>query len=239
MFALESAMDELAVAARHRPGRAADPQRARPRTPSGTSPGRAGTSSSACAPAPSGSAGPGATCGPGMRTEGRWLVGTGVAAATYPTRRRKAQCRISRRRPTAGTASRSTARTSAPAPGRRCPRSPPTRSGVPTGRRRAAHRRQPAAAGRRRRRLDRARLLGVGDRAHRPRPAPPAGRRVRRSGAGRRPHRRRRGGRRGAAREDALDARVRRPLRRGAGRPGHRRGAGAAGHQRVRRRARS
>ena len=31
---------------------------------------------------------------PGMRTEGRWLVGTGVAAATYPTRRRKAQCRI-------------------------------------------------------------------------------------------------------------------------------------------------
>jgi xanthine dehydrogenase YagR molybdenum-binding subunit len=30
-----------------------------------------------------------------MRTVGRWLVGTGVASATYPTRRRKAQCRIS------------------------------------------------------------------------------------------------------------------------------------------------
>jgi xanthine dehydrogenase YagR molybdenum-binding subunit len=30
-----------------------------------------------------------------MRTDGRWLVGTGVASATYPTRRRKAECRIS------------------------------------------------------------------------------------------------------------------------------------------------
>jgi xanthine dehydrogenase YagR molybdenum-binding subunit len=30
-----------------------------------------------------------------MRTDGRWLVGTGVASATYPTRRRKARCRIS------------------------------------------------------------------------------------------------------------------------------------------------
>ncbi|WP_324278171.1 molybdopterin cofactor-binding domain-containing protein [Blastococcus brunescens] len=32
---------------------------------------------------------------PGIRTDGRWLIGTGVASATYPTRRRKAQCRIS------------------------------------------------------------------------------------------------------------------------------------------------
>ncbi|SFL72516.1 xanthine dehydrogenase family protein molybdopterin-binding subunit [Geodermatophilus ruber] len=32
---------------------------------------------------------------PGVRTDGRWLVGTGVAAATYPSRRRKADCRIS------------------------------------------------------------------------------------------------------------------------------------------------
>jgi xanthine dehydrogenase YagR molybdenum-binding subunit len=32
---------------------------------------------------------------PRQRTEGRWLVGTGVAAATYPARRRKAECRIS------------------------------------------------------------------------------------------------------------------------------------------------
>ncbi len=31
---------------------------------------------------------------PRVRTDGRWLIGTGVAAATYPTRRRKAECRI-------------------------------------------------------------------------------------------------------------------------------------------------
>jgi len=31
---------------------------------------------------------------PRQRQEGRWLVGTGVAAATYPTRRRRADCRI-------------------------------------------------------------------------------------------------------------------------------------------------
>ncbi|NYJ06667.1 xanthine dehydrogenase family protein molybdopterin-binding subunit [Petropleomorpha daqingensis] len=31
---------------------------------------------------------------PRQRQEGRWLIGTGVAAATYPTKRRKADCRI-------------------------------------------------------------------------------------------------------------------------------------------------
>ncbi len=31
---------------------------------------------------------------PGIREDGRWLVGTGVAAATYPTRRRPSQARI-------------------------------------------------------------------------------------------------------------------------------------------------
>ncbi|HEY4625363.1 MAG TPA: xanthine dehydrogenase family protein molybdopterin-binding subunit, partial [Blastococcus sp.] len=31
---------------------------------------------------------------PRMRTDGRWLIGTGVASATYPTRRRRAECRI-------------------------------------------------------------------------------------------------------------------------------------------------
>ena len=31
---------------------------------------------------------------PGARTEGRWLVGTGVASSTYPARRRPAQARI-------------------------------------------------------------------------------------------------------------------------------------------------
>jgi xanthine dehydrogenase YagR molybdenum-binding subunit len=31
---------------------------------------------------------------PRQRQEGRWLIGSGVAAATYPTKRRKADCRI-------------------------------------------------------------------------------------------------------------------------------------------------
>ena len=94
MFALESAMDELAMALgmdpvelRIRNEPAEDPERQVPWS--------AATSSSACAPAPSGSAGPGATCARGCAREGRWLIGTGVASATYPTRRRASQCRIS------------------------------------------------------------------------------------------------------------------------------------------------
>ncbi|MGY1805671.1 xanthine dehydrogenase family protein molybdopterin-binding subunit [Blastococcus sp. SYSU D00922] len=93
MFALESAMDELAVALgidpvelriRNEPDR--DPERD---VPWGerhlveclrTGAERFGWA--------------GRDPRPRLRAEGRWLVGTGVAAATYPTRRRKAQCRI-------------------------------------------------------------------------------------------------------------------------------------------------
>ena len=111
------------------------------------------------------------------------------------------------------------------------------RAGGADGRRRPAHRRQPAAEGRRRRRVDRAGLLGLGDRAHRR--ATCAGGSPTSSADRCRPT--------GSAstagstatsptRGDALDARVRRALRRGAGRLRHRRGAGAAGDQRVRRR---
>lgn len=93
MFALESAMDELAVAVgmdpvelriRNEPDR--DPERD---VPWGerhlveclrTGAQRFGWA--------------GRNLQPGVRTDGRWLVGTGVASATYPTRRRKAQCRI-------------------------------------------------------------------------------------------------------------------------------------------------
>ena len=84
-FALESAMDELADAAGDRPGRAADPQRRRPRAR-----GRTAFSSRSLVeclregarrfgwadrdPAP------------GVRRDGRWLLGSGVATATYPAR---------------------------------------------------------------------------------------------------------------------------------------------------------
>jgi xanthine dehydrogenase YagR molybdenum-binding subunit len=94
MYALESAMDELAVALgmdpvelriRNEPAR--DPERDLPWSSRHlveclrTGAERFGWA--------------GRDLRPRMRTDGRWLVGTGVAAATYPTRRRKAQCRIS------------------------------------------------------------------------------------------------------------------------------------------------
>jgi xanthine dehydrogenase YagR molybdenum-binding subunit len=94
MFALESAMDELAVALgmdpvelriRNEPER--DPERDVPWSSRHlveclrTGAERFGWA--------------GRDLRPRMRTDGRWLVGTGVASATYPTRRRKAQCRIS------------------------------------------------------------------------------------------------------------------------------------------------
>jgi xanthine dehydrogenase YagR molybdenum-binding subunit len=94
MFALESAMDELAVALgldpvelriRNEPDR--DPERNVPWSTRNlveclrTGAERFGWS--------------GRDRLPGTRTDGRWLIGTGVASATYPTRRRKAQCRIS------------------------------------------------------------------------------------------------------------------------------------------------
>jgi xanthine dehydrogenase YagR molybdenum-binding subunit len=94
MFALESAMDELAVAVgidpvelriRNEPER--DPERDLPwSTRHLVECLRTGAERFGWA---------GRDLRPGVRTDGRWLVGTGVASATYPTRRRKAQCRIS------------------------------------------------------------------------------------------------------------------------------------------------
>jgi xanthine dehydrogenase YagR molybdenum-binding subunit len=93
MFALESAMDELAVALgidpvelriRNEPER--DPERDLPwSTRHLVECLRTGAERFGWA---------GRDLRPRMRTDGRWLVGTGVASATYPTRRRKASCRI-------------------------------------------------------------------------------------------------------------------------------------------------
>ena len=89
MFALESAMDELAVALRPRPDRAADPQRAGRRPGERPAVQLAATWSrclrEGAEPLRLGAA---ATRGPGVRRDGRWLIGTGVAASTYPARRR-------------------------------------------------------------------------------------------------------------------------------------------------------
>ncbi|MGY1706097.1 xanthine dehydrogenase family protein molybdopterin-binding subunit [Geodermatophilus sp. SYSU D00697] len=94
MFALESAMDELAhdlgvdpveLRIRNEPER--DPERDVPWSSRSLVPClRTGAERFGWA---------GRDPRPGVRTEGRWLVGTGVAAATYPAKRRKADCRIS------------------------------------------------------------------------------------------------------------------------------------------------
>ncbi|MGZ6827819.1 MAG: xanthine dehydrogenase family protein molybdopterin-binding subunit, partial [Mycobacteriales bacterium] len=94
MFALESAMDELAVAL------GIDPVELRIRNEPGQDPERNVPWSSRhlveCLRTGAERFGwAGRDLRPRMRTEGPWLVGTGVAAATYPTRRRKAECRIS------------------------------------------------------------------------------------------------------------------------------------------------
>ena len=94
MFALESAMDELAVALQ------VDPVELRIRNEPPEDPERHVPWSSrnlvACLRTGAERFGwAGRDPRPGRRTEGRWLVGTGVAAATYPSRRRKADCRIS------------------------------------------------------------------------------------------------------------------------------------------------
>jgi xanthine dehydrogenase YagR molybdenum-binding subunit len=94
MFALESAMDELAVAL------GMDPVELRIRNEPAEDPERHVPWSSRhlveCLRTGAERFGwAGRDLRPRMRTEGRWLVGTGVASATYPTRRRKAQCRIS------------------------------------------------------------------------------------------------------------------------------------------------
>jgi xanthine dehydrogenase YagR molybdenum-binding subunit len=94
MYALESAMDELAhelgidpVELRIRNEPAEDPERGIPWSSRSLVPClRTGAERFGWA---------GRDPRPGVRTDGRWLVGTGVAAATYPARRRRADCRIS------------------------------------------------------------------------------------------------------------------------------------------------
>jgi len=77
-------MDELAVACRIDPVELRLPERAR-RAP-GDRPAvlQPPPDRLACGKARLGSAGPAATPAPGVRREGRWLTGTGVAASTYP-----------------------------------------------------------------------------------------------------------------------------------------------------------
>ena len=84
MFALESAMDELAVAA------GIDPVELRIRNEPEIEP-ESGLPFSSPQPRrlpargrPALRLGRAATRGPGIRRDGRWLVGTGVAASTYP-----------------------------------------------------------------------------------------------------------------------------------------------------------
>ena len=77
------AMDELAHAARHRPGRAA-PAQPRRRRPAAATPGRATGCRSACAAAPSGSAGPTATRRRARTRDGDWLIGTGHGGRRLP-----------------------------------------------------------------------------------------------------------------------------------------------------------
>ncbi|SDF33956.1 xanthine dehydrogenase YagR molybdenum-binding subunit [Blastococcus fimeti] len=93
MFALESAMDELA----HQLG--LDPVELRIRNEPARDPERDLPWSSrnlvACLRTGAERFGwAGRDLAPGVRADGRWLIGTGVAAATYPTRRRRAECRI-------------------------------------------------------------------------------------------------------------------------------------------------
>jgi xanthine dehydrogenase YagR molybdenum-binding subunit len=94
MFALESAIDELAAAL------SMDPVELRIRNEPAEDPERHVPWSSrnlvACLRTGAERFGwAGRFVRPRTRADGRWLVGTGVAAATYPARRRKAQCRIS------------------------------------------------------------------------------------------------------------------------------------------------
>ena len=82
-----------------RPDRAAGPQRARRRARERPAVQPAATWWSACARAPSASAGRAATRARARR-EGRWFVGTGVAASTYPAYRRPSQASARARRRT-------------------------------------------------------------------------------------------------------------------------------------------
>jgi xanthine dehydrogenase YagR molybdenum-binding subunit len=102
MFALESALDELAVAA------GIDPVELRIRNEPAVEPetGKEWSTRNLVACLREGAerfGWAGRDPEPGVRREGRWLVGTGVAASTYPARRRPAQARAFVR-PAAGAA---------------------------------------------------------------------------------------------------------------------------------------
>ena len=157
---------------RPRPDRAADPQRARRATPRRASRSPRATSSPACARARGASAGTRrrATARPACGATARWLVGTGVAASTYPAYRspgdrardprrgRRLHRRDRRHRPRHRRAHRAD-----PDRRRRA-----RRAGRP---RHPGARRLRAAQGRPGRRLDGHRLLGHRDRPRRARPA--------------------------------------------------------------------
>ena len=221
MFALESAMDELAVALRHRPDRAARSATSPTSTPRTATRSARATSSSACARAPSASAGPAATRARARRD--------GALAGRHRRRRldlpRLPHAR--RRRPARAEADGSyavrdrrrrhrhrRAHRADPDRRRRARTSPPERVRVEIGD--SALRRR--AGGRR---LDGHRLLG-----HRGRARPAAAlREQRRDGEVERRHRRTTI----KAPDELLAPRLRRAVRRGARRRRHRRGARARG----------
>ena len=84
MFALESAMDELADRLRHRPDRAAGPQRARRSIPRPGCRSARATSSPACARAPSASAGTAATRRPACAARAAGWSAPASPRSTYP-----------------------------------------------------------------------------------------------------------------------------------------------------------
>ena len=231
MFALESAMDELARRLRCRPGRAADPQRAGGRSRERPARSAAGNLVACLREGAARFGWGGAT--PRPRRGGRRVAASAPAwpASTYPAN----EPALAGERPRDGRRAlrgrRSPPPTSAPARGPRWPRSPrdalgvPTRrvrvelgdSALPDGDRSPAARWAPHRGAGDRRRLPRLREQ-LGRRRCRPTACTPQADTTeeldRRSGA--------------------LPARVRRPVRRGAGRHRHRRGPRAAAARRVR-----
>ena len=193
MFALESAMDELAAAC------GIDPVELRLRNEPPVHPetGQPFSSRHLAACLREGAARfgwAGRDPAPGVRREGRWLTGTGVAASTYPARAMPSQARVTvsqcRALPGVDRGGRHRDRRAHRAAGRRGRGARRAR-----GRHRPAHRRQRAAARDDRRRLDGHRVLDLGrdqglPRAARPGPGQGRGRAARRAQRVRR-HRRR------------------------------------------------
>ena len=144
MFALESAHGRAGRRARASTRSSCGCATSRPTDPETGEPVlQPPTSSRACARAPSASAGPAAIPTPGVRREGRWLVGTGVAASTYPA---AGHAVAGARAPSTRDGRYRGARSRAADIGtgrahRAAPRSPPTRSACRVERRRRGDRR--------------------------------------------------------------------------------------------------